>query len=395
MTNWPVLYPVLLSFYSLLPINILTWALVLNCIATSIVCMAFYCYDPGTNKTPSYLLFTLLLSFPVLKLQIHALSEPIFICLLIMLFIQLRKYYADRTYTAIIRAALFGAFLCLQRYIGLYICISVALILLIQFRGIKHTLLFITISYIPCLLNIYFAASQNQTFTTWERAGSFDRLNVLYNNLYNYFSFNPLFTLLFIAFPFAIALYSFFKPRTRFDILLICVFLIYLLAALSSFTISFEEYLRYFLTILPILFVTNLVSDIQSRIFTRVSLFVFGLAVLSIPFVMDDVHRNGTGGYNKLKWKNDELSDYLNSNHSFKLSNAPDYLYFLSHSKSDYLSADTIILKQQLAGCEQIIIVNGIRESYMGHLGKILDHTDYIKEHHHAFTLYKKPWSCY
>lgn len=389
MTNWPVLYPFLLSLSAFIYTPALHWALLLNCVAfITIAGMLFR--DKRQNSLFLVLIFSLLLSFPFLKLQVHALSEPIFLCLLFAVYIQLKAYYENQQNRYLIIAACLASLLCLQRYIGIYLCISVAFILWIQTKKIVSALPFF-ISVIPAAINLYISSLEPQNFSALERSGSLQRFSFFYTNLYTYFSAQFLAATIIVLLPVILSVAVLIRKPSRFHVLLFTTFIVYQLVPLSSFPISLEEYVRYLLIFTPILLTAD--ASVPPRLLKPTRTFttvLFCIVVVLYPFTIYDIYHNGTGGYNKLKWVNPNLNVYIEKNSSFVLSNAPDYLYFSGGLRSDYLSTDQTTLNQQLKTARKIIWVDGIREGYMNQVKIILDSSSFQKETHIGFNVYSR-----
>ena len=156
LSNWAPLYPCIMAFGYLLPINILWFALGLNFIAIAITGFVTY-HIIKKHIHQSYAIpFILIcsLAFPYYKLIITVYSESIFICFQAFFLMYFLRYFYSQSNKQLYISAIFMALMCLQRYAG-FMMLLVAILILLTDENIKYkiksTLIFIAISFLPSL----------------------------------------------------------------------------------------------------------------------------------------------------------------------------------------------------------------------------------------------------
>lgn len=386
LTNWPLLYPVLLGAAAMAGIDPLKGALLLN--TAAIMLCALFLYRRYSNQSPFlYLLYAFLLSYPLLRFQLYLLTECLFISLLIPCFVHIRDFYANQRMRHLLIAALLASLMCLLRYAGIYLCLVTGAAILFGPGRARHAILFLCVSLLPVTLNIMLNMQYDQAYATMERSGSLKRAGFLLTNLRDFFSGSPLPAVLLLLVPSIGLLILFLRTRSRYDRLVVALCASYILACLSSDYLGFDEYLRYALIMVPLLLLSDAVSNLAPKIRTLAPL-LFIVQLLAMPVLLYTVHHNGTGGYNKKERINEALREELGQIKRPLLGNAPDYCYFLNETRSDYLSTDQETFARQLRSPAVIIWVSGIRESYLGKLKPELEKWRPNKKEGQGYTLY-------
>ncbi|MFN7313904.1 MAG: hypothetical protein ACK5UI_10525 [Bacteroidota bacterium] len=347
-TNWPILYPILLSAYKLIGIELQQWVLVLNSLVLMI--SLFIITRNNYQTTHTWLMIGICLSYPLIKFMVHALSETVFIALWLMLLFVLNKWITNKQNKHFYLIIILGACLCLQRYAGIFIVLSVGCCLFYYHQQFKKAIVFTGFALLPVVSNLFINLQIPQEYGMMNRLKGENKFWVLSKNITQLFHPTYIFILLLILALIIWCAYHLksIKNKTSFVKTAYFVMLVYALASITTFSIMPDELLRYYMVLLPVMvyiFIQHQPFTIPPKIIYVVAI----LFVLSGVAALVDIHKNGPGGYNKTGYKNETLKNYLAANaNTFALSNAPDYLYALGSYRSNFVSAQKEILQLQL-----------------------------------------------
>lgn len=387
LTNWPLLYPTLLSISNLIHINPLHWPYILNILIASL--LVFYMSRKQLPMVVFVLVCCYLISIPALRFHITALTESLFISLLILYLLTLKQYTQHQTIKNMLIVSVVAGLSALLRYVGFYVCFGTAVALFFLYRNTKHTILFLLISLTPVVCNLLYNMTLNQEFAALSKTVEFKHAQTMWINITNYAKLNVAYVFISVL-PLVINLIVLVKSNSRFNKILAIMGTVYLLAVLGSHPITFEEYLRYFIVYIPLVLLLDYPQLFNKNITYKMALFLFGLMVISSSAFIYQSYKNGSGGYNKNAWHNEKLKQYLSTlpTQTHIATNAADYLYFVNETSSQYLYGNEDLLATQLKTAHIVIWVDGIREDYMGALKKQIESAAINQQKNNRFTIY-------
>jgi Dolichyl-phosphate-mannose-protein mannosyltransferase len=159
MTKYPPMFPILLAGFELIGLTALQGARIVNIILFGVnILLVFFSTKKLTRSYMFSLLASLLFSISFVMVEVHtwALSEPLYICLGLLSFLLIQKYFEEVRSIWLIFTALSASFVVLTRYVGLSLVISIGVILLadrISIRQrLKDALVFGSIAILPAAL---------------------------------------------------------------------------------------------------------------------------------------------------------------------------------------------------------------------------------------------------
>ena len=132
---WPPLFPGLLALASLFVFDPYEVAGLVNAIAFGLTIIVAGQWLRRRIESPGLALWGCLaitLSAPLLQNAAWAISEPVFILFTLLTLVETEIFLTTERRSSLLRSALFTAFACLTRYIGLSIVITVVLVLLFK-----------------------------------------------------------------------------------------------------------------------------------------------------------------------------------------------------------------------------------------------------------------------
>jgi len=159
MTKYPPAFSMLLAVFELMGVTALHGARIVNIILFGVNILLVFLSTKKLTHSHIFSLFAALLfsvSFVMVEVHTWALSEPLFICLGLLSFLLIQKYFEEAKSAWLILAALSASLAFLTRYVGFSLVISIALILLLNRISIKQRLkdmlLFVSMACLPVAL---------------------------------------------------------------------------------------------------------------------------------------------------------------------------------------------------------------------------------------------------
>lgn len=352
-TNWPPLYPVLLSIFpsdyfmqAARWINILGFAYC--CLITTLIVS-----QQAAKKTPYYL-FAMCLGFPMLKLACMVWSETIFLALFLSALYCYQNYLLIAKTPWVIACLILFGLSCLQRYTGLFLGAGcVAVLLFTKPSKLKFGIAFLAFS--PLALWLIRNRMLSDTSADIGIQTQFDIYNLYHNvqscllllpfsqtctNILSAFiSIGIICALLFTCF----VLFNTPKKNLRFTVL--AGILLYSVIVLWFAPLSPPELFRYFCVLYPLMLIL-LSDDIirTKRSTTHLEVIVLSsLILLQLPIIGTQLHKwlaTGAGGYHQTEWLNPEVSAFIRQLPATETiaGNAPDYIYFLTQRRTLFLN---------------------------------------------------------
>jgi hypothetical protein len=351
-TEWPPLFPVLLSMGNILNLNLVFFsALFQGIVLISINLITLYLLKINLTSKSILAFSSILLIFstPVLQMHVMLWSEPFFLLLILLNLIALKHYLSTPHPKFLILLIVLGILMYLQRKTGIVFIASTASLIFFLSKYKKTAVIHSVLYLILCSIPVYF----------W-----YQRRYEIAGKLLGESAFKPE-NFIDNVKQFSHTLSTYFLPSNiplpyRFIFLAILVFLIVIIIMRSRkikdalianlyFKISFLFIIFYYASLLIFLVYIQIDDAIDDRIlipaylplfllgmividtfYTKLSsllfLFVFGLWLL-YPIIRTAHHLHrwntvGTGGYNSLSWsENKIISHYLRS------ANNPDTLF--------------------------------------------------------------------
>ncbi|MGE5378880.1 MAG: ArnT family glycosyltransferase [Bacteroidota bacterium] len=141
MTKYPPLFPVFLAVFEMAGSTALQGARLLNILlfGANIVLM-FYCTKKLTRSPWFSLLASLLFAISFVLVEAHswALSEPLYICLSLVSFLLLEKYFEKDRAAWLVLTALAASAAFLTRYVGVSLVLAIAVLLLLNRNSLRQ-----------------------------------------------------------------------------------------------------------------------------------------------------------------------------------------------------------------------------------------------------------------
>lgn len=378
MVWWPPVYPILLGLVSkIFSADTLNTARNLNSLLFGIT--VFLSGVLIHRNIKSSFLFTglctisILLSFQIIQMALMALTELLFICLVLFCFVFLESYMKENKTKYLIILAIFVSLAALTRYIGIILIPWVVLnILIVSNKSlnekIRHILLFMLISSLPVLVWIARNYIQSGTLFGYRFPVEYSLgQNLLYIlNVFSawYVPFNLrnspyLFSILLTitAVIIVITLREALKNQKQISkfypyfifVLLYLLFIVYIIMNMGIEQVSKRLLAPIYIPLTIIMFF--IVFEFSHLITTRVktsALQILPYAAISIFILMNykgtqsgiiDFSMNGEGFTSK-KWRESKVIAYSQQNkilssNNLVYSNFPDAIYVLTNFKSE------------------------------------------------------------
>ena len=163
LTSWPPLYPLLLSavaFPSLDPYDVAGPVNAVIFGLTIFISGKWLWYSLESNFLRLWGCLTIALSIPMAWMAASAMSESLFILLMIISLINVDSFFRKRQTSFLIWAAIFASLACMTRYSGVTIIATTLMLLafqpdLVAIRRVKQIVVYVSISSLPLLLWVY------------------------------------------------------------------------------------------------------------------------------------------------------------------------------------------------------------------------------------------------
>ena len=314
---------------------------------------------------------SILILFILLKIFMNALSEPLFIMLIILYLYYIDIYRIKKTYPLLIIISIIASLASLTRYVGVIVILTGAISIFIFGREnfkqmLKHLSLFMILTILPISLWIL-----RNYFTTGtlagQRAGSSYNLSenmmFFFNTILNWFlpaqiNYQPfvlLIVIIFISIIVGIVLSNKEKLNVvrlnKFIPVLIFLILYSSLIIISSTTTAYDKIADRILSpiFIPIIFVMFLVLEklinwISKYLNQRLVSFLFLIGIIVwtlypasviVYYIKDYIEQSGWG-YGSKVWKDNSVISYLNNDKKLEIgnsfySNVPEVTYILAN----------------------------------------------------------------
>ncbi|MCX6150344.1 MAG: glycosyltransferase family 39 protein [Ignavibacteriales bacterium] len=329
---------------------------------------------------------SVLISYTLVQASLMALSELLFIFLVLLFFYNFGTYQSKRNFVSLFLFSVSTALACITRYTGVVIILTgIAGILLWGRNNIKeklwHSFIFILISVLPITVWIIRNYSISGTLVG-ERAASsytlFENFRFLINTILpwyfplNYTGLYFVFIILIVAMWLLFGLDS-DKSLNREAIKLISPSLFFVISytlviVISSTTTAYDQISDRLLSpiYVPIIFILFFISDKilswLTKSFHLKSLTVFLILILvllmgnpvssSVHIIKEYIEQSGLG-YSGALWRASETIEYLNRHkilekHYTLFSNEPDAVYILTNLNTKRSPAKTFYNSPQL-----------------------------------------------
>ena len=343
-TEWPPLFPVLLSIAHIVHLDLLSFSVLFQGIVLiSINLIALYILKTNLQSRPILCLGIILLIFsaPVLQMHVMLWSEPFFLLLILLNLIILKHYLSTLHLKFFILLIGLGMLMYLQRKTGIVFIASTAVLLFLLIKQKRKGFLFSLLYLMPCAIPIYLW--YNRRFKIAGQLlgeGEFkpDSFSTILEQLAHTFSsyFLPsaiplIYRIIFLAILFLIVSAAILKSRKIKDLLINNFY----------FKASFFIIISYYAALLLLLVYIQIDDKVDDRILApaylplflsgmilvdsfyaklKIPIFLLLLGVwLLYPLVRTGYHlyrwnTSGTGGYNSISWsENKIISHYLSS----------------------------------------------------------------------------------
>ncbi|MDR3627138.1 MAG: glycosyltransferase family 39 protein, partial [Ignavibacteriaceae bacterium] len=323
---------------------------------------------------------SILISFVFIQIALTALSEPLFILLVLLFIYFLEKYYVKPDITSLIIFSTAASLACLTRYIGIVLILTGVISILIQnnrlFKEkIRRIAIFLFISCLPIGLWIIRNISLSGTFSGQRADSSYtlsENIKFLVNTILKWYLQIQITGLQVIIISIIIAallvlLIKRHKQKSLADInklspTLIFILLYTLLLIISSTTTAYDYIANRLLSpiYLPVFLISFFIIDniliwlskyYRPKVLT--AFFAAGLIAWMIypaaktVYIINDYVKLSGFGFNSSSWDNLETINYLNKNKELGTdymvySNVPEAVYILSDIKARWSPAKTL-----------------------------------------------------
>lgn len=334
LTNWPPLYPILLSVVNGALLNQL-----------SLIVSAFLIWNLLQNVHHRTLLTTVaVLSFPLLKLSSMIWSELVFISLLLALLAVLKRNNALQSNNWLFAIWLLIVFLCLQRYVGVFFAITL-LCMALRYRQYKLSVV-VLLGLLPLagwFIRNHLVKSNTpfDTFVHWDNG--YQNLKLCIEAL----SFPPTWAsvLPWIIWLLTILIAAWFivdtirKPHFTWHSYLKVASLVYLLVVLHWSLLAPIELARYMLPLFPLVILMLHVS------LSRYGWILWILLAINLVILLWQTQnwiKEGAGGYSRHDWKRLPVKEVVLSlpDDSY-MSNASDVIYIETGKRCPFAYSTT------------------------------------------------------
>ena len=353
LTNWPPLYPFLLSLVN---------GAILNQLA--LVMCAFLIWMLLQQAHHRTLLTTIaVVSLPMLKLSSMVWSEPLFLCLLLGVLLALKAYNNVRSTKWLMTIGVLLALLCLQRYVGLFFAATLLLL------ALRHRQFKLSVTVVMALLPLVAWFMRNHAVKSNTPFQSFVHWDNGYQNIlacFNSVQINPSISSLLSWVIFIIwmggaclvLVQAIRKPSLTWRTFLQASIMVYLLAILNWAPLSPAEWVRYVLPIFPllILLLHSAISRHTWLLWTILGLNTITLGIQSYYWITV-----GAGGYQTSAWKRLPIKEMvLPLPDDSYMSNAPDLIFLETGKRCRF----TYVTTEQYPTIVWIKAVNRHSDSY-------------------------------
>jgi hypothetical protein len=369
MTNWPWLYPIILTGFSFISPSLLVLAGLAN-LAFGVT--TYLILHQTLKETRSKFLLALCFLFPpFIKMHIMLWSEPIFLLLLIL---GLRIWLDETKHNTIHLASMFMAFAaaCLIRYAGVFIVTGLIITQLVQPKIITRKFIVTSLALLPISLNLWYNSYHSIQIVNNNLA--WHQLQNSWHNMFHNLG-NFLMQLCMISLLLLVAKKSIQKTKSLVWAGAIYWFVIVVFAPLTA-----AELLRYALPIVP-LFIWIMDEELTPLpIKNKWAIPMLGIMLIAAGYFNYYSIKNGTGGYNKRSMENTALKNYLKTNTGKIYSNAPDYIYFISKKSAELLKQTSTLTRT-----DEVIVVDQVTRKTDWPSEQVLVPSN----HQEGFTCYK------
>jgi len=329
---------------------------------------------------------SILISYALVQASLMALSEPLFIFLVLLFLYYFQTYQSKRNFVSLFLFSVSAAFACLTRYTGvIFILTGIICILLWGRNNIKekfwHSLIFMLITVLPIgvwIIRNYFLSGT----LVGQRAASsytlFENFIFLYNTVLPWYLPLDSTGIYFIFVFLIVTIWILFgldrdKSSNRKAIKLIGPSLLFVLfyigvIVISSTTTAYDQISDRLLSpiYIPVIFILFFISDKILSWLTKffyliliTFLFIIGIVLLikypvknTIHIIEDYIELSGWG-YSSESWRKSETIEYLNQHKllgkSYTLySNEPEAVYILTNLETKRSPAETFYNSPQL-----------------------------------------------
>ena len=156
---WTPFYPITIAFIGLFGIDLVDAGLLVNAVAFGLIILWtgvwLYRYI-GSQLLALSGAVAVMTSYTLTRLSSDVLSEPLFICLILLALAQLERFMRSDDYrqSAIIWSAVFAALAAITRYMGITVILTAAILILIGVRlplsrRLKYAAIYCSISLVP------------------------------------------------------------------------------------------------------------------------------------------------------------------------------------------------------------------------------------------------------
>ncbi len=333
MTNWPWLFPVLLSSFKLFPLPLSKSIIAFNIGAAF---FTFYYTEKKLRSLPAkWLLAALFLLPPFVKMYVMLWSEAIFVALLIPFLYTYQKQ--EKSTQQLLILTLLGALLCELRYAGIPIVFGLIIWEWITNKRITRTSLSLLLSLIPVITNLWWNRGYEMTILSNNTQGH--QLQHFIHNYTQHYTTWIGFTVLII-----LILLGFIRFKKLTSKAVLFAFIPYWLLVLCFAPLKPEECLRYALPALPIFICIidqeELLNQLSAKAFQYIILLLLPIVGIYIVYITN----NGTGGYNKISWHRILINKGIIAlpQQTIVYSNAPDLVYYQTHHQAKLWKTTTI-----------------------------------------------------
>jgi hypothetical protein len=309
---------------------------------------------------------SILISYPLVQASIMALTEPLFIFLVLLFLYYFEEYQSKQNYISFIIFSVSAALACLTRYTGVAIVFTGIFGILLRGRNnIKNkywiSLIFIIIAVLPTGLWIgrnYFLSG---TLVGFRGASSYtllENMKLFSETIFSWYFISVQIGVCFLLLLISLALIGIYKGKTsKSEILNLFtsnqVFLLFYsgIIIISSTTTAYDPICDRLLSpiyiplIIFIFFIADrILSWLKSIYNPNITAFIFFITIVILSkyplkntthFIEDYIAQSGWG-FSSSYWKENDIISYLNHNEEIGkkytlFSNEPEAVYFLTN----------------------------------------------------------------
>lgn len=329
---------------------------------------------------------TVLTSFVLIQISLMALSEPLFILLILLYLYNFELYQANGKLISLIILSAAASLACLTRYIGVILILTGVICIFIQQKKsykekLRHILIFLLITCIPIgmwvIRNFYLTG----TFTGQRADSSYtlsENLKFLFNTAVHWYlpiHFNGiqiLFTAIIAVITMGIIEIK-LRKRTWFILKeiypgLIFILLYSVIIVISSTTTAYDYIANRLLSpiFIPLFVLSFLICDkilkwLSAYINRKLLTFFLAAGIITwmiypvgkAVYIVNDYIKFSGIGFNSEYWKNKDIIKYLNNNRNLGnkytfYSNVPEAVYLLTNIQARWSPAKTFYNSPQL-----------------------------------------------